>query len=353
MIKTRVVFFLFCLILSGASFASECPQQAFKQYAKKLDKTKLGSVTKLKEYYFKNTIGQPSECRVLLFRDFRLHHAQMIQAYGASVEKDLFETEYPHTLEKVKKYSVDLFKVGLYLYQEEGTYFTDISTAWYLKIFGNILPISWKKYLKQRGNEEKNKFLDDTAVMISWDALRVRLLFWERFLKSYPDFSEKNTAEELLSLYHNIYLTGSGNTPIYSGESKKLRPDIQRSYETFIQHNTTSQFHKELQHHYTIIQKNNYVVSNRVNEKILTNMRYSLSQKYNKKSDHAYPYVCYEDKSKDSSGKIIYKSCIRSDMRCKKGGLLHFGGYFNDLKAHQAFERCIGGKPRFVDSQGM
>ena len=78
---------------------------------------------------------------------------------------------------------------------------------------------------------------------------------------------------------------------------------------------------------------------------------YKQSKTYDSEKFRHYPFVCYRKKSKNDTGKIIYEECIRSKVKCSAAKKVHFGEYPNDLKTHEAFERCIEGYPRSVDWQ--
>ena len=66
-----------------------------------------------------------------------------------------------------------------------------------------------------------------------------------------------------------------------------------------------------------------------------------LSRNFNNDSRSLYPYVCYKNKIYLSNGKSKYENCIRENVSCSSLGKSHFGKYPNDLKAHEAFERCL------------
>jgi hypothetical protein len=73
---------------------------------------------------------------------------------------------------------------------------------------------------------------------------------------------------------------------------------------------------------------------------------------FRSKYESNFPYVCYDKRVKvtvDSKLYLMYKGCSRFDVSCKQLGRAHFGKYPNDLKAHQALQRCRNAKPKFVD----
>ncbi len=259
------------------SASADCSRQAFKKYAKKLDKSKIESVDILKENYNKTILGQSKHCKSLLFSDFRDYYDQTVEAYIASIEEKLNE-KYPLPAKKEKKYKAKLAKVGLIIYQSEGMYYVEADSAWFSKEFAASLSDEWKVFLKQLDYEAKNRFIDDEAVMISWEDLRKRVIFWEKFLDDHQDFVEKNRVKEHLSLYAYIYLRGSGNSPIYDWEGRELKDDVKESYENFIKINKKSKYYDLVKRQYTIIKAKAFKIDKKTSKKLDDNYNKSAKE---------------------------------------------------------------------------
>lgn len=249
------------------STSHNCPRQSFRKYAEELDKNKIESVKSLKDYYTEMVSRQSVQCRSLLFSDFRKFYQQITKAYILSAENSLNE-KYPLPPKKEKKYKAELAKAGLLIYQSEGMYYVEDDSGWFLEEFGTSLPDAWKEFLKQGSHEEKNRFIDDAAVMISWEQLRKRVIFWEKFLDAYPDFVEKSTAEEYLSLYVSTYMRGSDNSPIYDWDTKKVFPEIRNSYEKFIKLNQKSKYYEMVKKQYDIIKNGAFAVDQKTSKQL-------------------------------------------------------------------------------------
>lgn len=67
------------------------------------------------------------------------------------------------------------------------------------------------------------------------------------------------------------------------------------------------------------------------------------SKKNSSRNLRHFPFVCYENKSGDNVGNTLYSGCVRSSEKCTNIRKTHFGKYPNNLKAHEAFERCSKG----------
>ncbi len=269
--KVLAAFLLFWMVLSDVSFANECPVQDFKQYAQKLDKTKVESVDSLKENYKKTTSEQSKQCRSILFGDFRHYYNQITQAYIISVEEKLNE-KYPLSAKKEKKYKIEFKKIGLRLDQGEGMYYVEADSAWFLKEFSKGLPEEWIIYLKQWDHETKNAFSDDGVILISFEAFRERIVFWEKFLKEYPDFPEAYSVHEIQSVYLSFYFSGLHSSLSFSHIPISSN-DIRRSYENFLKLNKQSKYYEVVKSQYNIIKSNAFVIDEKVSKELDTNYK--------------------------------------------------------------------------------
>ena len=261
----------------GDDKASQCPRQEFKKYAEKLDKSKIESIQNLKEHYGKTASQRSKQCRSMLFSDFRKYYHQMTKSYIESAENSLNET-YPLSPKKEKQFTTEFNRIGLRIYQSEGAYYIESDSAWFSKEFADSLPEAWQKFLKQSIYEEKNRFLDDAAVIVPWDDLRKRVVFWEKFLDDYPDFVEKSAVKKYISLYISTYLRGSDNSPIYDWETRVLRPEVKKSYENFIKLNGDSKYYDMVKSQYAIIKSNAFKINKNMDERLNRSFDESITQ---------------------------------------------------------------------------
>ncbi len=269
--KIWFTFLLFWVLFSTASFADICPQKEFKVYVEQLDKTKIESVNRLKENYKKISFEKSKECRSLLFSHFREYYKQITQGYIASVEEKLNE-KYPLSSKKEKKFKTEFKKIGLRLDEGEGMYYVEADSAWFLKEFSKGLPTEWTSYLKQWDHEAQYAFSEDGVMLISFEALRKRIIFWEKFLKKYPDFAESNSAEDALSVYLSFYLSGLHGTLSFSHIPLSSN-DIRRSYENFLSQNHQSIYYEVIKSQYMIMKDNAFIVNEKTSKKLDSNYK--------------------------------------------------------------------------------
>lgn len=354
----KVIVYL--VLVSGVLLAGDCPRDNFKQFADRLEKGKAVSVDRLKSNYKKIAAGQSIDCRSKLFHDFVSYHAKLLETYTTSVDK-YFENggDQPENIEK--QYKKELERVGLRAYMIEGIRYRGADNNWLLREFGSLLPKNWKVYLSQLGKEQKEGFTDDDALLISRSEIGQRILFWEKFLLKYPNFIEKDTIRSNLYDFVTVFLLRFATMgQLYGENEEKLRPDIKKAYEEYLKTKSNSIYFTAIKRQYDIIKNNSFIIDNKVRKKLNKNYQEFerqneniFSREHRSEKLHEYPFVCYDTKTRKSEIKIVYKGCERSYKKCKDIGKLHFGRYSNDLKAHQAFRRCIESNPKFIDSQGL
>ncbi len=184
-------------------------------------------------------------------------------------------------LESIKKYQKYFKSVGLNLLKMEGCYYLEEDNNFTLKFFYEYLDEPWIQYLMLR-DKENNIFLNDGAVVISWEELRQRIIFWERFLEKYPDFPENNEVKAKLHSYFTWYLWGKY---IYAYSNDRFSKELRISYENFLSNNQLSVFYPLIKDWYNLLKENNFRYlpnHHKELEKTLKRFPYKYNSRYNK-----------------------------------------------------------------------
>ena len=170
-------------------------------------------------------------------RAYEQSHSSIISRDEISPEKTVLKQE--------------LAQVGWYLEISEAGNFVYGDTAWLLKRLGPGLPASWQSYLSQQ--KEQARLTEDAALQIPRDALRQRLVFWERFVQQYPAFPLRTDIQGDMDTYLGMWLLGTANSAITDSETKILLPELRRSFEKFLRENRDSQYFPLLQEYYQLL----------------------------------------------------------------------------------------------------
>lgn len=126
------------------------------------------------------------------------------------------ENEQLQLPENVRKLSNEL-KKGSLEFREVGEGYTEIWSEpdHYYFIFRNKVTPDYNLYILQLSKESEKLYSADAGLAISWKELGERTVFWENFIKKYPDSFLISRAKELYHNYLYDYLFGMDNTPTY------------------------------------------------------------------------------------------------------------------------------------------
>jgi hypothetical protein len=265
-VKQTIILLTIFLFAGTAVSADDCGTKEFKKNADKLDKSKIESVSSLKKLFTESSAGLPRQCLSPLFSEFRSYYYQFMHAYEKSIEDYL--SNYPLPRQEESKLASKLSKAGWKLDESEGMYYVGEDGEWFLKEFGSILPEDWNKYLQQRTKEVKNQFSEDAGLLISWEELRDRIIYWEKYLIKYPTFSEKEVIDFYLDVYIRTYLTGMSNSSIADIETNKVQDKITKSYENFLTLNKQSKYYKLVEGQYNILKQNSFLLNEKTSQEL-------------------------------------------------------------------------------------
>lgn len=123
-----------------------------------------------------------------------------------------------------------------------------------------------KEYLRIERDEMKQTstyLLEDAALSISWDELADRILVWEGFINRFPQYLEAARAKSSIEFYLWVYTASTlDNTPVFMHQNKSLNPGVKASYEKLIASNNDSKCRTIITEYYSILKKNNFVLTN-------------------------------------------------------------------------------------------
>lgn len=140
-------------------------------------------------------------------------HADILDKYVNYYDAEKERYNLP---DNVKKLATEFKKAGLE-FREVGEGMTEIWTVpgYYSSIFKNKVTPDYDAYITQTDKESENNYAADAGLMISWEELGNRLMFWENFINKYPKSKLMKTVKEGYNMYLIDYLLGMDNTPTY------------------------------------------------------------------------------------------------------------------------------------------
>lgn len=159
-------------------------------------------------------------------------HADVLDKYVNYYDSETESYKFP---EHVKELAARLNKEGLE-FREVGEGMTEIQSVpdYYYILFKNKLTPDYNAYIAQNAVEAKDNYAADAGLIITWEELGERLIFWENFLKKYPKSSLQKTVKKEYNNYLYDYLYGMDNTPTYETADGKLYEENRNEYKRII-----------------------------------------------------------------------------------------------------------------------
>lgn len=147
---------------------------------------------------------------------------------------------------------------GTGLYMSEGDYYTDVRPAYFYQIFKGKVSPALDTFLRIRTTEMIEGFSEDAAMLISFNQLYGRVLFWEKFIDRYPEFVLINYAYYYFNSYLSTLLTGMDNTRVFDLETDMLNPELKNLYEHILKDTNSTKATEVVTSYYHYLKRNNF-----------------------------------------------------------------------------------------------
>lgn len=261
---TKIIFIvllfisIFIIIFANKTNIQEANRfRVYKNTLIKLSDTNLNSSVKAQDIllnYLLSTNNQDYKDKA--FEDYRIKFFKIIRNSSISYNGVNFDDcDYFPDEKKTKELEKHFKKMGLILTSMEGCFYVEEDNNFTIQNFGKFLSPSWREYFALRV-KENNRFVNDGSLIISWDELRQRIIYWEDFIKKYPRFPENNEIKAKLADYVEVYIDGPDG---YNNQNGNLIPELKQSYEKFLKNNKASKFYPTIESWYLLLKKNKFV----------------------------------------------------------------------------------------------
>jgi hypothetical protein len=175
----------------------------------------------------------------------------------------------------INKINKDLYSIGIKAKTSEGMIYFVEDNDFSLQKFAPYLGSDWKDFYTIR-KSENNELFDDGVLVITKEELRRRIIAWEEFLNSYPDFPESNEIKAKLNGYASAYLRSQYD---FSAEDDKFSAEGIKSFNNFLGQDKNSKFYPIVKSWSELLKENNYKYSDKL-EKFSYKSPYEV-KKYN------------------------------------------------------------------------
>jgi hypothetical protein len=158
------------------------------------------------------------------------------------------------TMTREKGFTIDM---------TEGYYYPVINYDFYNK-YKEFVTSDIEEYITIMAVESGKVPAKDGGLIISWDELLERAYRQEKFINNYKDSVKLEEIKKMYKRYLTFVLRGIDNTPLYSYDTKQLKPEVKDAYSNAVKTMEQGNLHKALSNFLEILEKNNYKLTEEV-----------------------------------------------------------------------------------------
>jgi len=198
---------------------------------------------------------------------------------------DSLELNYSTLLHRANRKIVDLeitkFKrcldmCGLILLRTEGEDYVDVNYDYYYKLFKGRVSPALTDYLKIRKKELRQGFSEDAELVISFHQLYKRVITWEKFNMKYPDFFNREDAQNNYATYLSTLITGMDNSPLFDYDTGRLFPEIYNLYLKIISRHDSLKSTRVIQAYFNLLSTSDFKMPNQLDQFLKDNELFSM-----------------------------------------------------------------------------
>jgi hypothetical protein len=152
---------------------------------------------------------------------------------------------------------------GFKIYQSEGYYYIEESPDYLYSKFGKYVSAAISEYLSYRRKELNEGFTEDAVLMIPFVKIAKRIIYWEKYLRKFPNSYYLEQVNSYIGIYLNALLGGLDNSPIFD-EKGNLIPEAKKTYEYFIQKSDSTKNFLFINDVYLKLEKNSFKQNNEI-----------------------------------------------------------------------------------------
>jgi hypothetical protein len=197
------------------------------------------------------------------FGEFLLFHNKVLDYYQSEVSV----SKYKFMANEIRNYgtpnmeydatTIQMVNNGItFGLKADGNLFLKQNTDYLLRKFLRIVSDPMQQFLEQYALEDEKQILEDEKIKISIVELASYVVFWDKFLSRFPNFSLKELVVENRKKYAVLLLNGSAKTAVFKEE--KLTKPFKEAYEILISRMGSSPFILSMKDYYKALEKEKF-----------------------------------------------------------------------------------------------
>jgi len=148
-------------------------------------------------------------------------------------------------------------------YTDKVPYFVS-DPAFLLKNFEPCVSPAMKIFMEEFAKETEKQALSGDELAIEVSELQRRVLFWEDFLLTYPEFLLIAECNATYHFFLSLYMTGSGKSRAFIGDDLRFNPEYKASYEIVINNRKNTPTARFIKDYYDVLKASNFKMDKEV-----------------------------------------------------------------------------------------
>ena len=148
-------------------------------------------------------------------------------------------------------------------YTDKIPYFVS-DPAFLLKNFEPCVSPAMKIFMEEFAKETEKQALSGDELAIEVSELQRRVLFWEDFLLTYPEFLLIDECNATYHFFLSLYMTGSGKSRAFIGDDLRFNPEYKASYEIVIKNRKNTPTARFIKDYYDVLKASNFKMDKEV-----------------------------------------------------------------------------------------
>jgi hypothetical protein len=247
--------------------------EVYKTHLNDLDNSNVENIDAALVLFDSLSVSPPDSVNDKMFEEFRDYYFKTIRYINSNNIDDskFYQYDDKYNNPYADSLTTLLNAFGIDIFSTEGSFYADQMVGYLSKTFSGKLTEAYKEFLERRAFEMRRPFSEDAMLLVPISTVTDRMLFWEDFLKRYPDSHISSSAGFFYEHYLGILITGTDNSRVYDLNTNIFREDVIRIYKRIISEYPDRRSAQMLSGYLEEVKRNDFIFNENITEYIETN----------------------------------------------------------------------------------
>lgn len=242
---------------------------AYESFLKNLPDKEAASIGKAVQYFEKEYANEPSNACDAAWENFDKFVDKVVENINDSpiFEKYRSNPQTVRALVSPKEgvnmnfdtYTKQLAENGISFRISEGDLYAKKDMQYQWNHFETKVSPEMRTFLKQLTTEDQKVMIEDAGLMISFQEVGERAVFWDQFAQQHPTFQARKRCENRFRSYlHTLVTEYLDNSPLFDLQKKTLLPEVKEAYLEIMKKSPNSRTGTVIAEFYAVLKQNNF-----------------------------------------------------------------------------------------------